>query len=379
MSNNEQLFNIYKTIAQQTNDHYLVCQSNGQIVFINQTMEQYLGVPSEDILGTAFTDIITINDQARITNHISNINAIPATTETFFFRNIDGINIPLSGQLFHKDGLIYFYGNENRQSHLDLQQKYKIEMKKASKIYQRSLPKNLPETDDIAFAAYYQPAEVLGGDFYNVFQVDNGMLNDFFEQYVVLLCDVSGHGLDSAMISLFAKETINQYFEHKHSEGQFLSPKEIVNDFIIEYLKEQYPEDYFICVFLGIFDIKNEEFVYCSAGYQNPPLMACQDGTLVELETGGLPISGALPKEIMNYPEYSVPLKNDTTFLISTDGMPEQMTSGEYYEERMKKLFLANTHRHPKDIVQILSKDFISFSPTTKITDDVTFIVGKIK
>ena len=48
--------------------------------------------------------------------------------------------------------------------------KLNAEMNKAKEVHERTFPKELPKVKGLSLAAHYQPAEKLGGDFYDVIQ-----------------------------------------------------------------------------------------------------------------------------------------------------------------------------------------------------------------
>ncbi len=66
---------------------------------------------------------------------------------------------------------------------------------------------------------------------------------------------VMGHGLDGAMISVFIKEAIDSYVALKALTGEELYPKKILQHLSSQYHRGNFPEDQFICIFLGVVDI----------------------------------------------------------------------------------------------------------------------------
>ena len=69
-------------------------------------------------------------------------------------------NINLKNKLEKKDVFIK-----------DLQEDINIKLKKAQDIHKKILPKNLAEPSDFFISSYYQPAEYIGGDYYNIFKI----------------------------------------------------------------------------------------------------------------------------------------------------------------------------------------------------------------
>lgn len=368
---------INQTIADMIDDHILVCDKEGQIVFSNRAMQFYLGYDDFELKQKKFFDIISDIHRTKAQDFFNSVTEEPSAWEEFLLHGKSEV-LKLHLKFFQKNDLIYIYGNEIYVEYERIRKKLDVEIRNAIKIHKRSLPVSLPETENISFASLYLPAEELGGDLFDAFQVDNGLLNDYFEQYVCFIADVSGHGLDSAMLAIFVKDTIRSYFRLKHIAGQVLSPKEIMNFFVSQYIKEGYPEEYLVCIFLVVFDFKTKELTYCNAGIHTCPILVKDKDSVIELNNVGLPISTALSANLLVYEDYSLNLSPAMTLFIMTDGLSEQRSVNEFYEDRLKKLLLEIYFQKPDEIVQRIHNDFINFSNYDKIKDDVTLVVVKL-
>lgn len=108
------------------------------------------------------------------------------------------------------------------------------EMKRAREIHSHLLPKDLPQIEGLSLAAFYSPANILGGDLYDVIQVENKL--------VFYLSDVSGHGLDSSMLSFFIKHTVKQFLSFSTSSS--IAPTKVLRYLALEFMKESYPEEF---------------------------------------------------------------------------------------------------------------------------------------
>ena len=269
-----------------------------------------------------------------------------------------------------------YHKEQNPNSkHLSSSQ-FNDELENARRVHERSLPRYFPSIEDVSLAAYYRPAAHLGGDYYNFFKVDHGALNILFEHYLFYLSDVMGHGLDSTVLSIFVKDTINSYFSFKHAEGELVSPALIMDYLVREYLDEGFPGDYFVCLFLGVLDIKASQIIYSTAGFQFSPLVFRESGEMWEAEIGGMPVSAALMPEMMKYEERALDIEQGMTILFSTDGLFEQESSeGEAYESRLKDMFAEKGYLPPELLVQIIENDLCQFAGESEINDDVTFML----
>ncbi len=242
------------------------------------------------------------------------------------------------------------------------------EMNKAEDIHNRILPAVIPELDGISIATHYQPAQKMGGDCYNIIKSEH--------QLIIYLSDVMGHGLDGAMISVFVKETIDNYIMLKPDE---LEPQLIIRHLHKKFMRENYPDEQLICIFLGVLDLNTLNFSYVNAGFQTRPLLKIGQGERRRLEGNGLFISCAVPYELFTPDEYNLTLTPGATMLISTDGMPEQSNGKEWYYEYYEDIFYRNSHLPPEIIIKTLNNDFCLFNNNTLTgNDDITFLVLQV-
>lgn len=239
------------------------------------------------------------------------------------------------------------------------------EMEKARRVHERTLPRSLPRAERISLAAHYQPAQKLGGDFYNVAQVGCKL--------VLYLSDVTGHGLDGAMLSTFIKEAVDSYLSLK---PEAIYPAAILRHLDTQYRRENYPDDYFISIFLAVLDLQTAVLSYVSAGFQTSPLVYLGPDEQCELQKSDLPITTAISPELMEFEEGSITLTPGSTILFSTDGLTEQAVEGKLYQERVPKVFYRNAYLPPEAIVRALKDDFYIFNKgTLQVDDDITFLV----
>lgn len=367
------ILKINQTIVDMIEEHVLVCNLDGKILFSNKAIQSYLGYGNFELTQKNFLDIIADNNINKAKFFMSGVSEKTSSYEGLLFKSKFG-SLILNVKHFKKDNYIYIYGNEKYVEYERLRKKLDIEIANAIKIHKQSLPEKLPNTENISFASLYIPAEELGGDIYDAFQIDNGLLNDYFEQYISFVADVSGHGLDSAMLAIFVKDTIRSYFRHKHVSGQVLSPKEIMNFFAEEYIKEGYPMEYLVCIFFAVIDLKTNELTYCNAGFHMSPILIDKDN-IIELNKSGLPISTAIDSSLYNYKDYSIPLSPDMTLFLMSDGLAEQRSNSATYENRFKKLCTEVHSLNPSQIVQEIHKDFLEFLDYNNIVDDITLVV----
>lgn len=235
-------------------------------------------------------------------------------------------------------------------------------------IHESTFIKDAPKIKDVSIASFFQPTERLGGDLYGYIQV-NGKL-------ILYLSDVSGHGIESVAFNAFLKEAIESYVSLRPDD---INPQDILEHIYQQYDKENYPDDYFICIFLSVLDLETKEMSYSGVGFQNPPLLK-QNGELIHLASKGLPISSTIPAELMEFRTADVSLEPGDTLLFYTDGIAEETNNGEIYEDRLKEVFVNNANRDPDTMAEIFKEDFTEFNNGhLKGEDDITFVILQLK
>lgn len=370
---------IFRTIADSVEDSVLVIDSSGLVAWNNQALAKRLRWSEAELAGRRLASLVAADFQEQIVVLAKAAGRDFSLAEEIVFRTGDGDFVSLPVRFLRRGEYLYLFSNAKYDTLNQLQSKLEREIGNAVRIHRRTLPERLPVSPAISFDAHYAPAADLGGDLYGIFKVDHGLLDGFFEQYICYLTDVSGHGLDSAMLSVFVRDTIAAFFNLRYQVGQVVSPKEIVDFFADEYLREGFPEDFFVAIFLGLFDLRHREFLYCSAGFQQPPLVAVPGGAVQKLRVGGLPISSALPAHLMAVSEHRLELQAGMNLLLSTDGLVEQRAGEQIYGPRLEPLFAARREAAPAELLATIRQDFAEFTAVSQPTDDITLVAVRIE
>lgn len=243
------------------------------------------------------------------------------------------------------------------------------EMDKARQVHERLLPKSLPMVEGLSVAAHYQPAKKLGGDCYDMIKVGNKL--------VLYLSDVSGHGLDGCMLSLFVKHTVKSYLTF--SPKAQITPGNILHYLALQFNGEDYPHEYFICLFLAVLDLETLEMTYSGVGFQDTPYVRMGSGERVRLYTKGLFISNNYPVDLIDFTEDRILLNPGSTIFFNTDGLTEEGRPGAIYQNRLPEVFYRNAHQSPQHIARSVLEDFQHFNKgVLQGKDDITFIVLQV-
>jgi phosphoserine phosphatase RsbU/P len=233
----------------------------------------------------------------------------------------------------------------------------------AKKLQCSLLPKGLPE-DKIDFSFIYTPCEALGGDFLDIFRID--------EHHIGLyIADVSGHGVPASMLTVFLQSSINK---------QLLSPAKALEQLYGEFNLHSFDTDLYITVFYAIINTTDHTMVYSNAGHNVCPIVF-NSGRFELLRAPGIPISNWLAKP--EYIDITIHLKKNDRLFFYTDGIIEikNHRNEQFGEERLLNILLLDSSS-PSGILNRILDSAVSFAgikSTAEIIDDITIALLEIK
>lgn len=237
------------------------------------------------------------------------------------------------------------------------------ELQMARRIQLGLLPKKVPDTKSLEISAYCNPAEEVGGDYYDYFPLAD-------EHLGIVLADVSGHGAAAALVMTMVKGILHSISQKFESSARLLAElNEIINRIA--------PRDMFVTMIFLDFDLKNRFLRYSNAGH-NPLLhydgqsQTCQ---MVELRGPALGLS-----DRSLFQEKTVPFNSGDFFLIYTDGVTEAFNDqGEMFEEaRLVQAAAEMAAAGAGKMIEHLKSRLKDFSGKVAQVDDVAMIGVKI-
>lgn len=215
----------------------------------------------------------------------------------------------------------------------------------------------------IEFAhAYHSASEAarVGGDFYDIFELNQHHVG-------VTIGDVAGKGLEAAVLTSLAKNTIRA---HASEKGK--TPTQILrltNDVIFKSTSSEA----FVTVFFAILDRRDGRLVYANAGHTTSALVR-EDGTTSKLRVTG-PFLGAFDDAVFEQGEACLEL--DELLFLYTDGLTEARGDGSFYgEDRLFRLLSATKDGAARDVVGEAIADIMSFT-RDNLNDDLAILALK--
>ncbi len=192
-------------------------------------------------------------------------------------------------------------------------ERYAQELKVAQLIQQQFLPRELPKLPEWQVAAYYGPARVVGGDFYDFIDLDGGRIG-------LVVGDVTDKGVPAALVMARTHSILRAEAPRLVAPGAVLAR---ANDL----LSAEMPEKMFVTCLYMVLEPATGRVVYANAGH-NLPYVRTADG-VVEFRATGMPL-GLMPG--LSYEERTSHIGRGDSVLLYSDGIVEAHDpAGEMY------------------------------------------------
>lgn len=231
------------------------------------------------------------------------------------------------------------------------------ELRVAGIIQQTLLPKEIPSINGWQFAAHWQPARTVGGDFYDFVSLQDGRL-------MIAIGDVTDKGVPAALVMASTRTILRAAAERLISPGEILRR---ANDV----LHPDMPPKMFVTCLCAVIEPNTGRMMYANAGH-NAALQRTREG-VKELRARGMPL-GLMPG--MSYEEKETTLAPDDTVFMYSDGLVEahNPTRDMFGMARLQSLI--SQHAGGDALIAYLRDALFSFTGADwEQEDDVTFVV----
>ncbi|TGM13803.1 serine/threonine-protein phosphatase, partial [Leptospira selangorensis] len=235
------------------------------------------------------------------------------------------------------------------------------ELSRAKNIMQKIMPSVLPKTKELRYGVSHIPLEQVGGDFYDVTQID-----EF--QYSILIADISGHGLSAAVLAAMSHMVLKNFEpEIKQSPSLFLTT---LNHMLFGKLAGN-----FLTAFYGIIDLQNNTIRCANAGHHPPFLLEKETNAVTQLDVKGK-ILGLIPD--LFYEEKTFPFVTGNRLILFTDGITEHMSKDHnrrYNDELFQKAIVNGISFDAQTSADNLIQEAKEYVGSNDFADDVTVLL----
>jgi phosphoserine phosphatase RsbU/P len=186
-----------------------------------------------------------------------------------------------------------------------------IELEMARQIQLSILPRSTPKIAGLDIVASYIPMTSVAGDFYDFIIVDDKHVG-------ILIADVSGHGLPSALIASMLQVALTAQAAHASDPARVLSG-------LNQALCGKFEHNFVTAAYVFV-DMEKKVMTYAGAGH--PPLLFWHRsaGKVREVLENGL-FLGQFPEA--TYASLELPVEAGDRSVLYTDGIPETKNPSE--------------------------------------------------
>ncbi len=249
------------------------------------------------------------------------------------------------------------------QAHLrekDLTQSLEV----ARKVQAGLLPLGVPAFHGLDLAGWSQACLSAGGDYYDFIPVSDRKL-------VVVVGDVAGHGLGSALVMATARGALLSLVDSgtEPTESMFRLNNVLRNDAATKL---------FMTLFYGTIDTERMTLQYVNAGHEAPILYHPSTEEFPTIKSTGMALGFfGDSKYALSEP---IPLAEGDILLLYTDGVTEAIDKKQerFGRERLKVLLREGRDESAEDLVQLIREALVFHAGEGVAEDDVTVSVVKV-
>jgi sigma-B regulation protein RsbU (phosphoserine phosphatase) len=283
---------------------------------------------AEDLLGRSVTELFPPEDVPRLLEFIGRRETQGRARYEFYIPQARGGHLPVmvtSRQIHSPDGTGFAVVtatdiSEQKRAETDLreanalllarQRQIEEELLLAERVQQSLAPKSL-RWGGVSVETYYQPVWSIGGDY--------GLVTPREDCLDVLVCDVSGHGISSALV---ANRIYSETMAQIERGVELASMLRHLNHFVVQNLASS---TFYFTVAAARLNRSNRSFQFAGAGH--PPAMFIRRGESPRLLESRSMILGLFEDAVDSDSTIETAVQAGDRVMIYTDGLTENFNS----------------------------------------------------
>jgi len=315
-------------ILESLNQGVLINNDCGEVVFANALYLKMVGKSADDVIGSKVTSWYPAEEAQALQRQIERRQREGSNLFEFYVPRHDGSRLPVvitarqiedpNGQIFSLVTLTDISAqkraeNELRDVNIQLEQRHREieeDLLLAARVQQSLAPGSLM-WGGASVETFYQPVRTIGGDF--------GLVAPRPDHLSLMICDVSGHGIGSALVAnRIYTETMSQI-----ERGAALSPMmEHLNRFVIGSLRSSV---FYFTVVAARLDLASRTLEFVGAGH--PPAMIVKPGEAPRLLESRSSVLGLLHDAVDAGAAMNIPVEAGDRVILYTDGFTESFNT----------------------------------------------------
>ena len=235
------------------------------------------------------------------------------------------------------------------------------ELDMAKQVQQGILPKFLPDLNGWDVAAECLPTGKVGGDFYDVVQLSP-------DELFVLVADVSGHGVSSALVTAMAKMAFQRHME----SGRYTNLGVILEQ-VNDQLRSVIRTDHYLTAFAAHITLSTGRMRYCRVCHPYPDIVRASGEVETLIMRGGY-FLGMFDNS--TYVEEETTLEPGDFLFLYTDGLNESFDpeGQQYGRVRLETVVKAWASQGARAAMGGILSDRDAYARGRLPNDDITIV-----
>ncbi|MDX2132153.1 MAG: GAF domain-containing SpoIIE family protein phosphatase [Planctomycetota bacterium] len=253
------------------------------------------------------------------------------------------------------------------------EQRVQRQLQLAGDVQRRMLPRGVPNSPQLEFAAKYIPSFELGGDFYDFIELSGHV--------GIAIGDVVGKGIAAALLMASVRSSLRAHAREVYDLDEVVAR---VNQALCRDMRD----DEFASLWYGVIDPSNRRLTYCSAGHEPPMIVRVpthrppSSADVDELSVGGM-VVGVDPSQ--RYQRAVFDLSPGDVLVGYTDGVCDAVNfAGERFGKARLRQAMLTALRGGREVTAPSVLEHIlwevrQFAGLAQVPDDKTLIVVRVR
>ena len=233
----------------------------------------------------------------------------------------------------------------------------------AMEVQQSLLPKKNPNFEGLDIAGKSVYCDETGGDYFDFLDLGS-------EKLGVIVGDVSGHGIQSALLMTTVRGSLRQRIQKPDSLARMIS------DLNAQFHADVEKSGHFMTLFVCEVDTRNRVLRWLRAGHDPAMVYDIASDTFRELGGTGLPLGVA---RSCQFEECTSAIDEKQILVIGTDGIWEafDVNGNRFGKDKFKEIIRSTLHLPAAAMADRVIESVQHFRQPLKIEDDITLVIVK--
>jgi PAS domain S-box-containing protein len=368
-------------ILETLNEAVLILDDCSRAIYVNEGLIRMTGYARADLLGKSPAHFWQGPDLEEIQRQIARSHREGHNRHEFFMPRADGGRVPaivstrvvedLDGRQFEIISFTDITEQKRAEALLrdanarlqERQREIERDLALAARVQQSLAPSSV-NWGPFHVEALYQPVSTIGGDFGAVTPLGADQLN-------LLVCDVSGHGISSALIANRIYSETMSLLERRTDLGEMLRG---LNDFVLHQIQMS---GFYFSMAVARLDARHRRMSFANAGH--PPAIWLSNGESRLLESRSA-VLGLIERAVEADPTQQVDLRAGDRVMLYTDGVSEVFNHQEELLgfDRLQEIARRSARLPLREMKQAVIEG-ISAWRHGPVTDDMSLVLIEVK